>query len=169
MASKKKMVLYVDTGLFGTFVGWEKASDDNYRYLKYVPLDTWSKKVITYEKPIHIRDILNFDTIGKEQGKPEEIVYILSEEKGGAGVISKVTSHLKEEIEELRAKNQSLERKNTSLTQELENARAGMGKAISGARSLLKRPSDDRPSSSGLFDRFRPSSFDDNSYSDDLD
>jgi len=156
MTVKKELIIYIDVGIVGTFVAWEKhSSDENYRYLLYVPLDSRLKKVIKYEKPIHVSAIHNVDPILQIKGVPDRMVYIFTGEEGSIAKKVMDTNYINE-INELRAKNKSLEMKNASLTQEVENARAGVSKAIAGVRGLTKKSDGESQSSSGnIFDRFK--------------
>lgn len=169
MNFKRELVIYFDIGLIGTFVAWEKATDDNYRYLKYVPLDSRLKQVVTYEKPIPVSAIHNVDPVLQMKGIPDRLIYIYTEESGS---IAKrvLESDYKKQLQELQAKVKSLEMKNTALTQEVENARAGMSKSISSARALVKKPSEEnRQPGFGLYNRFGDGGVNDSSNEFDFD
>jgi len=139
---KKELVVYLDVGLIGTFVKFEAhRTEDDYVYLDYIPLNKFPPKKKRFEKPIPKDSIHFVNSLLDTAGIVDRLVIIYTAEEGSIikGILE---TDYKKQIEELKEKVKSLEMKNASLTQEVENARSGVSKTLASMKSItrLARP-----------------------------
>ena len=156
---KKEMVLFLDHGLIGTFVRWvAHPSEDNFVYLEYVPMDTIPARQKRFEKPIPKDAIHAVDPLLQIPGVVDRLILIYTAEEGS--IVKKVleNDYIKE-LDILKDRVKSLEMKNASLVQEVENARSGVSKAIASSRSLERKSTGPGIGGGGsIFDRLRTGS-----------
>lgn len=152
---KREIVDFLDIGLMATFVRFiPHESEDDFVFLEYVPFDTFPAKVMKYPKPIPKTAIHTVDPLLHLKGMADRIVVIYTGDE--TSIIKRVlqADNIRE-MEDLKTKNRSLEMKNAALSQEVENARSGVSKAIASTRSLTKNSQSDSSGPTSIFDRMR--------------
>ncbi len=157
MGFKKEMVVYADIGLFGTFVRWVyKASEKNYRWLEYVPLNSFPPKKVLLDKAIHDDHIHRIDSPHQYPGVEKSCIFIFTGETGSI-IKNVLDSDNQEIIRDLRDKLKKLKIQVTTSKQSEEDARSGVAKAISSMKNTVKSQHD-YPSTSYYPSGFPPNS-----------
>jgi hypothetical protein len=102
---------------------------------------------VTYPKPIPSRCIFPRNTVSKEKGVEDRIIYIYTGEENS--IVKDILGvEMLEETKKLRDKVKSLEMQKTTLTQELADARTGVGKSLSKIKDMEKST---RPPQTSIF------------------
>lgn len=142
---KRELVIYSDIGLVGTLVRFvEKATEKNYVYLEYVPINSFPPKKVILEKAIHKDFIHVLHSSSGIKGVENRIVFIYTAEPGSlVGHIMKDESE--KLIRELREKNRKLQMQVASSKQNEEDARSGVNKAIQSMKNVSKPSSAQTP------------------------
>jgi hypothetical protein len=153
---KRELVIYGDIGLVGTFVGWqEKATEPGYRYLEYVPLNTFPPRKKIFPTAIHIDHIHILHSTKNDAGIVDRMIFIYTGEAGSLikGVLQ---SDNIETIKELRERVRKLKMQVASSKQSEEDARSGVNKAISSMKQMQRGGSGGAPPQQGFNDPFGP-------------
>jgi len=151
-----EIVIDLDFGLVGTFVKYvDHKSESGYKYYVYCPFNSFPAREVTSQKPVHKDNIYEMVPFVNLKGISPRIIVIY---RGGPESLfgNKFSSDESQLMKELKEKVKSLEMKNASLSQELENARSGVNKAISSMKSVNKPQ---QSSSSSIFDRIGGSQY----------
>ena len=151
MSLKRELVIYSDIGLVGTFVRWvEKATEKGYKYLEYVPLNSFPPRKKLLQTAIHNDHIHILHSSKNEHGVESRIVFIYTGESG-----SLIKSVLQDDnlktIAELREKNRKLQMQIASTKQDAEDARSGVNKTIASMKAAQRGVA-----SPGGFDSYPP-------------
>ena len=138
MLKKSPLVVYLDIGLVGSFVEWvEKSTEKNYKYLKYVPLNSFPPKPVILEQAIHNDNIHSLNASSGIKGIEKEIKLIYTGESGSI-VRGILDSDNEKTIKELREKIRQLKMSVASLKQSESDARSGVQKTISEIKNVNK-------------------------------
>ena len=150
--NKRDLVIYLDIGLIGTFVSWrEKATEQGYVFLEYVPLNSFPPKKIVHPVAIHKDYIKNIPGSKEFKGVQDNIVLIYTGEPGSS--VKGIHDELLRTIEELREKVRKQQMQIASYKQESEDAKSGVNKAISSMRQATKS---EQPSRNPFEPAYRP-------------
>lgn len=143
MINKQPLVIFIDKGLVGTFVEFiEKSTETGYKYLKYVPLNSF--KPVILETAIHTDHIHHIDFSGDEKGieKTIKLIYVGD---ANSPVKKVIDSENEELIYELREKIRKLKMQIASLKQSESDARTGVSKTISQMKNVNKSTRNPNP------------------------
>lgn len=154
MSLKRELVVYSDIGLVGTFVRWvENTTEKGFRYLEYVPLNSFPPKKKTFPTAIHKDHIHILHSTKNNAGVESRIIFIYTGESGS--LIKEVLNNdsLKT-IAELREKNRKLQMQVASSKQSEEDARSGVNKQIASMKQAQRGSGG--PSGGGPFDSYSP-------------
>ena len=166
MATLRKgdILAYLDIGLFGTFVDFiEDGVEEGYVKIKYVPFDTWRKKVHIFERSIKKEHIRHVITTKSAPGIEERIIYIYTGEEGSL-MKTMFDDEKIQRIKSLQDEIKGLKKEIASSRQQATDARSGVSKTIEQLNTLNKRTNNDPfgpPSSSYGLSRTMPT-FDNN-------
>lgn len=153
MSLKRELVIYADIGLVGTFSRWlEKATEKGYRYLEYVPLNSFPPKRRLFPTAIHMDHIHILHATKSEEGVQDRIVFIYTGESGSL-VKSVLESDNLKTIAELREKNRKLQMQVASTKQDAEDARSGVNKTLSSMKQMQRSQN---PNPNPFGDAFNP-------------
>lgn len=142
---KRELIFHSDIGLVGTFVMWhEKATEKGYKYLEYVPLNSFPPKKKLYPIAIHTDHIHILHSAKAEAGVEDRIIFIYTGESGSLvkNILDK--DNLKT-IAELREKIRKLQMQVASTKQDSEDARSGVNKQIANMRQVQRGTSQPSP------------------------
>lgn len=145
MSLKRELVFYSDIGLCGTFVSWiEKATEKDFRYLEYVPLNSFPPKKRLHPVAIHKDHIHILHSSKSDPGVENRIVFIFTAENGSL-VKSILTADNEKTIAELREKNRKLQMQVATTRQESEDARSGVNKTLAAMKQMQKGTQQSNP------------------------
>lgn len=146
-----EIVVDLDYGLTASFVKYiEHKSEDGYKYYVYCPFNSFPAKEITAQKPVHKDNIFELTPFMNLKGVPIRLVVIY---RGGPDSLfgARIERENLQIIRELKEKVKTLEMRNASLMQEVENARSGVSKSFASLKGIQKSTEENRPAS--IFDR----------------
>jgi len=136
MSNKRELVILADIGLVGTFSQWiEKATEKNYRYLEYVPLNAFPPKRVLHPVAIHEDHIHVLHSAKSYPGVENRIIFVYTGESGSLvkGILEADNIKI---IEELREKLRKAQMQVATTKQSEEDARSGVNKTISNMKQL---------------------------------
>ena len=154
---KGDIIVYLDIGLFGTFVDFvEDGVEEGYVKIKYVPFDTWRKKTHIYERSIKKEHIKHIITTKSAPGIEERIIYIFTGEEGS--IMKRIfdDEHLKT-IKSLQDEIKGYKKQIASSRQQASDAQSGVSKTMEQLNTLNKKAHNDPFNTTpGVFNRGMP-------------
>jgi len=157
----KELVVFLDVGLvcvLSRFI--ERATEKNYRYMEYYPLNSIPPKKVIYPVAIHKDHIHHLMPTKDAKGVESRITYIYNGESGSL-VKDIIGGESVEKIKELRDKITQLQVQVATSKQEAQTARSGVKKTIAEMKTISNQGN--RPPNSFGRDGFGRSSLPDDS------
>lgn len=125
--NKRPMLIDFDIGIVGTFVAADDADEPEYKIIKYIPLNSFTSKIIEYRDPIHKDDFHHWHP-PRSSIEGVEDTYVVVGTGKDASMIGKIEMKSTDLVKKLRDKIKDQEITIATLKQEVQDASAGVQK-----------------------------------------
>ena len=142
----KELVIYIDIGIVGVLSRFiEKATEKNYLYLEFYPLNSFPPKKVVYPVGIH-KDHIHYLMPTKDSKGVEDRIILIYTGESGSLVKDILGADNIEKIKELRDEITQLKVQVATSKQESQDARSGVSKTIASMKSISRQG--ERPANS---------------------